>query len=368
MSRRELVLEGPRRLTVREQPARALGPTEVRVCTHSVGICGSDVHGYTGTNDRRAPGVVMGHEASGIVIERGVDAGPAVGSRVAINPAVTCGVCEFCTSGNDHRCPQRRLYGCVPELPGAFADSFVVESLNAVAFEGPVPLEWGALAEPFAVGDHGVGLLQGPMNAGVLIVGGGPIGLGAAIGCRRRGLSRVVVSEPNEHRRTIAGLLGFESFDPSSPPEMAAFDAAVDCVAVPQSLELAMRLTRPGAEISIVGLGQTTMPFPIEALVVGERVVRGSFNYSRHEFTETVKWIATAEFDVSPVIEARVNLDDVTNAFERYADATNEAVKTLCQPDGSWWPEAARRPERVASSEDSRDQRADAPSDARDCA
>jgi 2-desacetyl-2-hydroxyethyl bacteriochlorophyllide A dehydrogenase len=330
---RALVFDGPGSLHVAEHDARPLAPTEVRIRTHSAGICGSDVHGFTGANRRRVPGMIMGHEAAGVVVETGTEVdGLLTGQRVAVNPAVTCGHCEFCASGQDHRCPARRLYGCVADLPGAFADSFVVEAPNAVPFDGLAPLEWGALVEPFAVGDHGVGLLEGDLDHGVLVIGGGPIGLGAALSARRRGIARVVMSEPLAHRRAIAESLGIETFDPATGEEPPLFDAAVECVAIPATVEAALRMTRPGGEVAFVGLGETTLPFPVELLVVGERVVRGSFNYSRADFATVAAWIASGAVDLAPVVEARVDLDGLIDAFGRYADGTSHAMKTLFRP------------------------------------
>lgn len=333
MSGRALLFEGPGRLSVVDREPRALGPTEVRVQTDSAGICGSDVHGFTGANRRRVPGMVMGHEAVGVVVARGAAVTePAVGDRVVLNPAVTCGACEFCLDGQDHRCPSRRLYGCVLDLPGAFADSFAVEAVNAVSFDGPAPLEWGALVEPFAVGDHGAGLLQGSLQHGVLVIGAGPIGVGAALGARRRGVARVIVSETNPHRRRVAESLGLATLDPtaSRPPE--PFDAAVECVAAPATLEAALTLTRPGGEVAVVGLGATEMPFSVQRLVVGERVMRGSFNYSRAEFAAVARWVASGEVDLAPVIEARVDLEGLIAAFHGYAAGTSDALKTIFQP------------------------------------
>jgi threonine dehydrogenase-like Zn-dependent dehydrogenase len=331
---RQLVFHGPGRLTIEAADERRLRPHEVRLATHSVGICGSDVHGFTGANTRRVPGMVMGHEAVGTVVERGSAVESLeLGQQVVVNPAVTCGECEFCVSGQDHRCPSRRLHGCVLELPGAFADSFVVPAANAVPFEGPAPLEWGALVEPFAVGHHGAGLLAGELEHGVVVLGGGPIGLGAALAARRRGVERVVVSEPVEHRRQVAAELGLEAVEPGAVLE--SFDAAIECVAVAATLEAALRLTRPGGEVSFVGMGELQIPLAVEPLVVGERVIRGSFNYTREDFAATAAWVASKQVDLGPVIEERVGLDGLIAAFRAYADGTSQAVKTLFQPGGN---------------------------------
>jgi threonine dehydrogenase-like Zn-dependent dehydrogenase len=108
----------------------------------------------------------------------------------------------------------------------------------------------------------------------------------------------------------------------------------VECVALPATVEAALRLTRPGGEVAFVGLGETTLPFPVELLVVGERVVRGSFNYSRADFAGVAAWVAAGDVDLGPVVEARVDLDGVIEAFRGYADGTSHAMKTLFQPEG----------------------------------
>lgn len=347
---RQLVFEGPGTLAVQDAVERDLGAHEVRVQTHSVGICGSDVHGFSGTNRRRVPGMVMGHEAVGTVVERGRAASdPPLGARVAINPAVTCGECEFCSSGADQRCPERRLYGCALDLPGAFADSFVVAAANAVPFDGPAPSEWGALVEPFAVGYHGVKLLRGELSHGVLVLGGGPIGIGAALAARRRGIGRVVVSEPVAHRREVSQAIGLETFDPRSATSPEPFSAAVECVAIPATLKTALRLTRPGAEISLVGMGELQIPLPVEPLIVGERSLKGSFNYSREDFVATAAWVGAAEINLDPIIEARVDLEGLIDAFRAYADGSSHFVKTLFQPGRGQGSDGGARSETPAT-------------------
>src|SRR5919204_2496206 len=152
---RQLVFRGPRRLAVEEADPPPLGPDEVRVDVRAVGVCGSDVHGYAGVNARRVPGMVMGHEAVGAISEVGEEVeGLDTGTVVTVNPITSCGECSFCLEGSENLCERRKIYGCVLDLPGAYADSFVVKADNAVPFDGAAPLEWGALVEPLAVGAH----------------------------------------------------------------------------------------------------------------------------------------------------------------------------------------------------------------------
>jgi len=330
---RALVFHGVGRLSVEERAPRALAPHEVRVEVASVGVCGSDVHGYVGANQRRVPGMIMGHEAVGVISELGAEVeGLEVGTPVAINPATSCDECDACRTGADNLCPQRALYGCVLALPGAFADEIVVDARNAVPFVGPAPVEWGALVEPFAVGDRCAGQLDGALDRGVLVIGGGPIGIGAALAARRRGAARVVVSEPQEHRRSVLERLGLETIEPAALADAPPFDGALECVALGPTLEAALNAVVPRGQVSLVGLAEPEIPLPVMPLVVGERMVRGSFTYTRADYRAVAEWLASGEVDLAPIIEARVTLDELPDVFATYAAGTNSAVKTLFQP------------------------------------
>jgi threonine dehydrogenase-like Zn-dependent dehydrogenase len=327
---RQLVFGGPWQLSVEEGEARTLDPGELRVRVHSVGVCGSDVHGYAGINKRRVPGMVMGHETVGVVDELapGVD-GPAPGTPVAINPIVGCGECELCRGGDENLCERRRLYGCAIELPGAYAETFVALAANAVALDGPAPVEWGALAEPLSVGEHAA--RTGGVAAGeeVLVVGGGTIGLGAAIAARRRG-ARPTISEPLAHRREVAAALGIDALEPRGL-EGRRFDRAVECVGHSATLTAALTSVPPRGRVVFVGLAEETIELPATPLMVGERVIQGSSTYTTGDFAEVVRWVAAGEVDLAPVIEARVGLDELPDVFRSYAEGRNDAMKTVLQ-------------------------------------
>jgi 2-desacetyl-2-hydroxyethyl bacteriochlorophyllide A dehydrogenase len=331
---RQLVFHGPRQLGVEEAPPLRIGPGQVRVRVHSVGVCGSDVHGYAGVNARRSPGMVMGHETVGTVVELGPGAAaPVPGTAVAINPVVGCGECPYCRAGCENVCERRRIYGCVPDLPGAYAEEVVVRAANAVPFEGEAPLEWGALAEPLSVGTRAASVGKVLPEHDVLVIGAGPIGLGAALACRRRGVRRVVLSEPLSHRRQVAERLGFEVVDPvAEPVPRSAFRVAIECVGHSATLKAALEAVVPQGCVVFVGLAEETIELTPTPLMVGERVIAGSSTYTAADFRATTEWIASSAVDLSPLIERRVGLDELPAVFEDYADGRLDAVKTLLQP------------------------------------
>jgi 2-desacetyl-2-hydroxyethyl bacteriochlorophyllide A dehydrogenase len=333
---RQLVFHGPRRLAVEDAGPVEPAPGEILVQVHSVGVCGSDVHGYAGVNARRQPGMIMGHEVSGVVTELGAGvSSPAVGTAVAVNPIVSCGECAFCREGNENVCERRQIYGCVPALRGAYADTFAVRAQNAVPFEGDAPLEWGALAEPLSVGARAARVGDVRPGTEALVVGGGPIGIAAALAARRRGADRVVISEPLEHRRQIAEELGFETIDPHrEETPRSAFPVTIECVGHSETVNAALEAVRPRGTMVFVGLAEETVEVHATPLMVGERVIRGSAAYAMDDFQDVTSWIASAEVDLSRLIELRVDLDGLSDVFDRYADGELQAMKTLLQPTG----------------------------------
>lgn len=323
---RRLVLGGPHRLSVEDSDEPRPGPGEVLIRPLAVGVCGSDVHGYAGRNDRRAPGVVMGHEAVGVVSRLGPDvAGLAAGDRVAVNPVVACGECRACLEGRANVCARRKLYGCVLDLDGAFAEAMVVRAANLVRLSAGAALEPLALAEPMAVGTHAA---AGLSSGSVLVVGGGPIGIGAALGARRTGAPQVVLSEPDPHRREVAGALGLDTVEPDAVRE-GAFDWVLECVGASATVAAGLRAARPGGQVVVVGIADRELAVPAGHLVMEERGVRGSAVYLPEEFERTVRWIESGEVDLGPLIERRVELDELPDVFAAYAAGGESAVKTL---------------------------------------
>lgn len=328
------MFHGPRRLAVEEAEAPSPSRGEITVSVHSVGICGSDVHGYAGVNSRRVPGMVMGHEAVGRVAEIGDEVGGlSPGDPVAINPLIPCGECEFCRAGDDNVCESRRIYGCIIDLPGAYADTSAVRAQNAVPFRGEAPLEWGALVEPLSVGARAAKQGSVGPESEVLVIGGGPIGVGAAFAARRRGASRVVVSEPQPHRRWLAEQLGFETYDPSAGnPLPNRFPIAIECVGHSATLAAALAAVPPKGTVVFVGLAEETVDLPATPLMVGERAIIGSSAYSAGDFRETAAWVAEGKDDLAPIIEHRVGLEGMPDVFAGYADGSLHALKTVLQP------------------------------------
>ncbi|TDE15989.1 zinc-dependent alcohol dehydrogenase [Jiangella asiatica] len=341
---RALVLQDWWSLTVAEQPDPRVGAEDVLVRVLATGICGSDLHGFTGHNGRRRHGQVMGHETAGHVVELGAEVGGglAVGDVVTINPVIGCHSCSRCAAGAPQLCEDKTVIGVTPRRAAAFAELIVAPAANLVPLPAGMPDEHGALVEPLAVGYHAV--RRAPVRPGdaVLVIGGGPIGQACVLAARREGAGAVAVSEPDAHRRSLAASLGAVAVDPATGPLPPAAQRAlgerpavvVDAVGSGATLAAALASARPNGSVVLVGMAEPELAIPAYDVSTEERTIFGSFCYTPAEFRDTARWAGTAPDDLERLIEGRVDLSGGPDAFVRLARGDWTASKVLVFPNG----------------------------------
>ena len=198
-----LVYTGVEELVYREEkdPVETSGESILKV--HASGICGSDMHAYHGKDERRIAPLIIGHEVSGVIQN-----GKFQGKNAVLNPLITCGKCEYCTSGREHLCPHRVLLGMNRpyERQGVFAE--LVSSPNQNIYEVPdhLNLNEAAIAEPTAVALHAVLMgensLKKPLSeCRTLVQGAGAIGLLCSLILSKiKGNKNIIMSDPNNLR------------------------------------------------------------------------------------------------------------------------------------------------------------------------
>lgn len=296
------------------------------------GICGSDMHAYLGHDERRPAPLILGHEAAGIVVE-----GSNAGCRVTINPLVTCGTCSFCTSGRTNLCGTRQIIS-MPPREGAFAEYVTISRSNLITVPDNIPLEHAALAEPLACGWHGVRL--GIETLGVpasdirsLAIGGGAIGLGAALSLAAQGVQDVTVVEANRTRReflakkTNLKIISTEELEAESP-----FDLIIDGVGFADTRATASTHTRSGGVIIHIGLGENTGGLDIRKMTLQEITFIGTYTYTAKDFEQTAQAIFENKFGEINWIEKR-SLSNGDNAFKDIRSGEVQAPKIILIPE-----------------------------------
>lgn len=341
---RALVLERIGHLEVQERPDTQAGEGQVLIRVQATGICGSDVHGYTGENGRRHPGQIMGHESSGVVAALGAgteESGLAVGDPVTFNPVVIPqgDVGEY--AGREQMSPHKRVIGVDPTWISSFAQLVAVPARNVVPLPTGLPIEHGALIEPLAVAVHAVRRAGVTAGQRVLVTGGGPIGQSLVLALRMADAGPVVVTEVDPGRRALVERIGARTVDGGvhDVVEQAqalaggAFDAAIDAVGIEPTLGTALRATRIGATVCLVGMGAPRLTLDAFLVSTEERTVVGSFTYSAADFCDAAAWIGTAGDAVAALISAQVPLSEGPAAFEGLARGTGAAGKVIVRLD-----------------------------------
>lgn len=328
-----LVYTGPGELEYRDEPDPAPLPGEALVKVEAVGICGSDMHAYHGHDARRPAPLILGHEAAGLVMS-----GPMAGLRVTINPLVTAQADEAALHGMPHLSPGRQILS-MPPRPGAFAQFVQVPIANLI--EIPASLTWrqAALAEPIAVSYHavqrGTSLLRRPLSgARCVVLGGGAIGLAAALVLRMLGAGEVLVGEPNgERRATVLSAGPFGAYAPggSGEPGDDTVELVIDAVGAVATRKAACRMVRPGGVIVHAGLLPGHEGLDVRKITLQEVIFTGTYCYTPDDFRQTVAAMGDGRLGRLDWFEARP-LEDGPAAFKAIDANDVSAAKVVLIP------------------------------------
>jgi L-gulonate 5-dehydrogenase len=324
-----LVYDGPEKLAFRDVPNPAPQAGQQLIKVLSVGICGSDMHAYLGHDDRRPAPLILGHEAAGEIV-----GGPRDGERVTVNPLVTCGTCQACTSGRDNLCPERLIIS-MPPREGAFTQYIAMQDDNLVTVPDHVSLDAASLAEPIACGWHTVRLAKSALVGDAktaLVIGGGAIGLGAALSLTAQGVSDVTILEPNALRRDFLNTkCQQKAISPDNLPTDVQFDLVIDGVGYAATRATASAHARPGGVIGHIGLGEGTGGLDVRRMTLQEITFIGTYTYTAQDFRDTAAAIFDGRLGLLNWTEQRP-LSDGAAAFNDIRAGRTAAPKIILNP------------------------------------
>jgi 2-desacetyl-2-hydroxyethyl bacteriochlorophyllide A dehydrogenase len=332
---RALVYTQPNEVQLLDRPMPQAAPGEVVLAIEAVGICGSDMHAWHGHDPRRKPGLVLGHEFVGRVVESSAP-GFEVGTRFTGNPLITCGVCEYCVEGRDNLCAHRTMVGMT--RPGAYAEFMSIPAASLVPMPQSLSYRAAALTEPAATAWHALNLTRRALvrplqDCRVLVIGGGAIGMLTALLLRHLGVDRVVLAELNPLRReAVARHVGCPVIDPrEAPPAEAAFEVVVDAVGAKATRVQALSAVKPGGVVMHVGLQDWASEIDMRKLTLAEVTLLGTYTYTTAEMHATVEALAAEAFGDLAWVEERA-LESGQQAFLDLDQGRCAAAKVLLRP------------------------------------
>ena len=331
-----LVYTDTEELTYREEkdPVKTEGESILKV--QASGICGSDMHAYHGKDERRVPPLILGHEVSGKILD-----GKFQNKNAVLNPLITCGKCEYCSSGSEHLCPKRVLLGMnIPyERQGAFAELIKVPETNI--YEIPVRLNTkeASVAEPTAVSLHAVLMgedsIKKPLSeCKTLVQGAGAIGLLCSLILSRiKGNKDIVMSDPNKLRlKECSKYFDAKFVDPTDKEiKNDSFDIVFDTVGLEVSRQQAISVIKPGGTIIHIGLTQPSGQFNFRKATLQEVTFIGTYCYTNKDFENTIKILADKNIGELSWIEYR-ELKKGARAFKEIHDGTCSSPKIVLLP------------------------------------
>ncbi len=250
-------LTGLRQFTLVDDELPEPGPGELRVRVSAVGICGSDMHAFAeggvGDSPCRYP-TVLGHEPSGTVEKIGPGVtGWSVGDRGALEPAIFCYHCRFCTAGHYNLCENIRFMSTAA-VPGFFRECVVVPAHNLLPIAPSTSLAEATLVEPLAVVLHTLKIGSYQAGESAVVWGTGPIGLLTVAVLKLFGAPRVIAVEPLAYRRDFARSLGADDvFDPNAAIP-TGFEIAFDCAAKGNSVNQCLATLKGFGRVVLTGI------------------------------------------------------------------------------------------------------------------
>ncbi|ADI15298.1 zinc-dependent alcohol dehydrogenase [Truepera radiovictrix] len=323
---RALVLTRIGELQLREVPLPEPQPGDALLKVRAVGVCGSDLHGYTGRTGRRVPPLVMGHEATAEVVGVGEGVDLPIGTRVAVHPIV-------------QTARGRRLMGM--DAPGAYAEYVVWPARNLYPLPETLDFEAGAFAEPLAVAVHAVNFIPlGPEDT-VFIAGAGPIGLLCASVLLHAGVQQVVVSDTSAARLGVARAIGVHAaLNPAETDLPAALqdltggrgaDACIEAVGVSATVAQALDCAKDGGTVVWLGNNARVVEVDMQTVVTRELRVLGSYGMSHEDFRQALELLAGGHIPTAELVHRRARLEEGATLFDELL-ASPEVVKCLITP------------------------------------
>ena len=321
-------------------------PNEVLIKIQAVGICGSDVHGFTGESGRRTPGMVMGHEVAGKVVAHGaLVQSPKIGTSVAIFNIIA-DVPPTPEEG-DPSFLNKKMIGVNLAKKGAMAEFITVPAENALPIPEGVPPEIGLLAEPVAVVSHAWRRLEehniNPQR--VAIVGAGTIGLAAVLTAGIRKIPKLAVLDTIFEKTNRAISLGGKGLHVDLQKPLSIIpqklrrllggeaDTVVDAAGTEDSFALCLNLVKPGGSILLIGNLAKTVPLPLQDTVSKEISLIGTYAFNRRDFSFALSILPKIQSQLLTFIEGRCRLEDTPKTITALAQGQNQALKTIIDVD-----------------------------------
>lgn len=330
---KSLVCKEPFQLILEEREKPQPKENEVQLKIAAIGICGTDIHAYAGNQPFFEYPRVLGHEASGVITKLGKNVDKfKVGQRAALIPYVSCGKCGACLSGKTNCCEKISVIGVHQD--GAFSEYLVAPTQNILLISDNVDDVTAALIEPYAISAHAVRRAQIKAGDDVLVVGAGPIGLGAAAIAHADGANVIIADTSEERRKHIQANLPVPAVDPINEKIEDYFDGrlplvVIDATGNQKAMNNAVNLIRHGGRIVFVGLHKGTIEFSDPDFHKKETTLMGSRNATLEDFEKVQRLMAGGKIAANMMLTHTFKYNELADIYEEEITKNRSLIKSV---------------------------------------
>ena len=337
-------MRGTDKMIIKEIEVPEVGEKEVLVQLEYVGICGSDVHYFHHGNCgaykvNLEEDYMLGHECAGTVVEVGANVKDLkVGDKVALEPGITCGQCEFCKAGKYNLCPDV-VFLATPPVQGCYEEYIAFPENMCFKLPENMTTKEGCLIEPLSVGFHAAN--QGDVQVGesVVILGAGCIGLVTLLACKAHGAGNIIVADIVDARLEKAKELGathvINSKEVNALEEIARLtggkgaDKVFETAGSPVTIAQTAFAVKRGGTITLVGLSaQEEINFNFAQIMDKEATIKSVFRY-RNIYPKAIEAVSAGAIDVNGIVTHEFDLEHIQEAFEEAINNKTDLVKAV---------------------------------------
>jgi 2-desacetyl-2-hydroxyethyl bacteriochlorophyllide A dehydrogenase len=319
-----------------EQPKLEEGRAIIRI--RRIGICGTDLHAFEGTQPYFTYPRIWGHEVAGELVESDGAPGFEIGETVSFIPYLNCGHCIACRNGKPNCCVNLKV--CGVHFDGGMVEYLSVPSSSLLHGEG-LDFDELALVEPLAIGAHGIRRAGVLKDEFVLVIGAGPIGIGTMEFARLEG-AKVIALDLNEQRLefckrklnttyTINALTMdvVEQLQEITNGDMPT--VVIDATGNLRAINNAFQYMAHGGKYILIGLQKGDISFSHPEFHKREGSLMSSRNATRQDFEHVISWIKNGQIKPKHFITHRVHFDEVKNEFKSWLDPANGVIKATVE-------------------------------------
>lgn len=340
-----LVLDQYMELNFREFPKPEIAANEVLVKVKACGICGSDVHGMDGSTGRRQPPIVMGHEASGEIVELGAGVkGWQIGDRVTFDSTIYPLDDWYTLQGHYNLSDNRKVLGVSPaefKQHGAFAEYVAVPAHILHALPDSVSFEHAAFVEPVAVAAHAIRISKIQPGQSAVIVGTGMVGIFVVNLLKIAGVSPIIAIDKDGKKLEMAAEYGathlFHGNEKDLSEKIAELtknrgtDFGFEVVGITETVNICINSLRKGGTAVLVGNLRPEITMPLQKIVTGELSILGSCAING-EYEMVLDLMANGKINVDKMISAVAPLSEGADWFKRLYNNEPGLNKVILQP------------------------------------